>query len=204
MADANERSRSTEIIHLSLLASASMGTLETYLAAVRPWSFSASLMPVLLGSALAYPSIRTVSCLVLLLTCLSALCVHAAANLFNTYVNSPFAWRDENNRVFYFSYYDFIYGVDSLPNKNIDDKESDTVDDRTLIEGLLKPNDVVRLGLILYAIGTLAFIGLAHFSPAKEPYLALVFFGALPLSFLYTGGIGTYPPRSLPSTLLSF
>ena len=78
--------------------------------------------------------------------------------------------------------------MDSLPNKTND--ESDTVDDRTLIEGLLKPNDVVRLGLLLYAMGTLAFIGLAHFSAAKEPYLALIFFGALPLSFLYTGGIG--------------
>ena len=35
-----------------------------------------------------------------------------------------------------------------------------------------------------------AFLSLTHFSPAKEPYLALIFFGALPLSFLYTGGIG--------------
>ena len=61
-----------------------MGTLETYLIAVRPWSFSASMMPVLLGSALAYPSIRTMSFLVVLLTCISALCVHAAGNLFNT------------------------------------------------------------------------------------------------------------------------
>jgi len=64
-----------------------MGTLENYLLAVRPWSFSASMMPVLLGSALAYSSLHTMSFLVLFLTCISALCVHAAANLFNTYVN---------------------------------------------------------------------------------------------------------------------
>jgi hypothetical protein len=38
----------------------------------------------------------------------------------------------------------------------------------------------------------MAFLLLTHFSPAKEPYLALIFFGALPLSFLYTGGIGNY------------
>lgn len=63
-----------------------MGTLENYLLAVRPWSFTASLMPILLGNALAYPSLRTISFLVLFLTCLSVLCVHAAANLFNTYV----------------------------------------------------------------------------------------------------------------------
>ncbi|CAM2717335.1 unnamed protein product [Rotaria socialis] len=111
---------------------------------------------------------------ILLLTCISALCVHAAANLFNTY-------------------YDYIHGVDtSLHDDKSKDKQNavDNIDDRTLIEGLLKPNDVVRLGLILYAIGTIAFLFLTNFSPAKEPYLAVIFFGALPLSFLYTGGIG--------------
>ena len=65
-----------------------MNTLENYLLAVRPWSFTASIMPVLLGSALAYPSLRTMSFVVLFLTCISALCVHAAANLFNTYVKN--------------------------------------------------------------------------------------------------------------------
>lgn len=64
-----------------------MGHLENYLLAVRPWSFTASLMPILLGSALAYPSLQTISFLVLFLTCTSVLCVHAAANLFNTYVD---------------------------------------------------------------------------------------------------------------------
>ncbi|CAF1403579.1 unnamed protein product [Adineta ricciae] len=125
-------------------------------------------MPLLLGSALAYSSVQTLSLSVLLLTCVSALCVHAAANLFNTY-------------------YDYIHGVDSPTTNN---KKEHTIDDRTLIEGLLKPNEVVRLGLILYAIGTIAFLFLSHISPAKEPYLALIYFGALPLSFLYTGGIG--------------
>ncbi|UJR09651.1 hypothetical protein I4U23_013885 [Adineta vaga] len=150
-----------------------MNTLEKYLLAVRPWSFTASMMPLLLGSALAYSSVRTLSIPVLLLTCVSALCVHAAANLFNTY-------------------YDYIHGVDTPVTNDKEDKgnDVDSIDDRTLIEGLLKPNDVVRLGLILYAIGTIAFLSLSHFSPAKEPYLALIYFGALPLSFLYTGGIG--------------
>ncbi|CAF3729878.1 unnamed protein product [Rotaria sp. Silwood1] len=153
-----------------------MNTLENYLIAVRPWSFSTSMMPVLLGSALAYPSLRAMSIIVLLLTSISALCVHAAANLFNTY-------------------YDYMHGVDTPLNNN-NNKENindvDTIDDRTLIEGLLKPNDVVRLGLILYAIGTIAFLFLTNFSQAKEPYLAIIFFGALPFSFLYTGGIGNY------------
>ena len=82
-----------------------------------------------------------------------------------------------------------MHGVDSPATNN---KKEHTIDDRTLIEGLLKPNEVVRLGLILYAIGTIAFLFLSHVSPAKEPYLALIYFGALPLSFLYTGGIGEF------------
>ncbi|CAF4348529.1 unnamed protein product, partial [Rotaria sp. Silwood2] len=92
-------------------------------------------------------------------------------------------------------YYDYVHGVDT-PLNDDNNKEiindADSVDDRTLIEGLLKPNDVVRLGLLLYTIGTIAFLFLTNFSPAKEPYLAIIFFGALPLSFLYTGGIGNY------------
>jgi 1,4-dihydroxy-2-naphthoate octaprenyltransferase len=169
-----------------------MNTLETYLLAVRPWSFTASLMPLLLGTALAYPSLRAMSIIVLFLTCISALCVHAAANLFNTYVkiNSSILFSCFD----YFSYYDFIHGVDTptITDNKEKPNDSDSIDDRTLIEGLLKPNDVVRLGLILYAIGTIAFVLLSNFSPAKEPYLALIYFGALPLSFLYTGGIGNY------------
>ncbi|CAF0785578.1 unnamed protein product [Didymodactylos carnosus] len=135
---------------------------------MRPWSFSASLMPVLLGSALAYPHIYDISIILLILTGLSALCVHAAGNLFNTY-------------------YDFKYGVDEKIAKEIDISVDD---DRTLTEGLLKPDDVIQLGLVLYGIGTFIFLILTYFSPAREPYLGIIFFGALPLSFLYTGGIG--------------
>jgi menadiol prenyltransferase len=166
-----------------------MGTFETYLIAVRPWSFSASMMPVLLGSALAYPSLRAVSYLVLFLTCISTLCVHAAANLFNTYVEQVDLhvyielWLSD----FLAIMITFMALTLHLSKRNINVQQCPIM---SMIEGLLRPNDVVRLGLILYAIGTVAFLCLTHFSPAKEPYLALIFFGALPLSFLYTGGIG--------------
>ena len=152
-----------------------MDRLEKYFLAVRPWSFTTSMMPVLIGNALAYQSFQTLSLTILILTLISALCVHSAANLFNTY-------------------YDYIHGVDAPIPKTTNKKSSktdiDSIDDRTLIEDRLKPNDVIRLGLILYAIGTFVFLLLAHISSANEPYLALIFFGALPLSFLYTGGIG--------------
>lgn len=64
-----------------------MGNLENYLLAVRPWSFTTSIMPILLGTAFAYPSLQTMSFIVVFLTCISVVCVHAAGNLFNTYVN---------------------------------------------------------------------------------------------------------------------
>lgn len=87
-----------------------------------------------------------------------------------------------------------MHGVDTLIKSDDKDKtnDNDCIDDRTLIEGLLKPKEVIRLGFTLYITGIIAFLILTTFSPAKEPYLAIIFFGALPLSFLYTGGIGNY------------
>ena len=99
-----------------------------------------------------------------------------------------------------FSYYDYIHGVDVTVPKNdssSNEDEIDNIDDRTLLEGLLRPDDVVRLGLVLYGIGTILFLCLTHLSPAKEPYLAMIFFGALPLSFLYTGGIGEWDMKNV-------
>lgn len=49
---------------------------------------------------------------------------------------------------------------------------------------------VVHLGAILYMAGCVGFILLAMLSPARMEHLALVYFGGLSSSFLYTGGIG--------------
>lgn len=49
---------------------------------------------------------------------------------------------------------------------------------------------VVLLGVILYMAGCVGFICLAILSPAKMEHLALIYFGGLSSSFLYTGGIG--------------
>lgn len=138
-----------------------------YMIALRPWSFSASFTPVLLGSALAYKDIyrfkleHNFSNLVFILCSLIAICVHGAGNLVNTY-------------------YDFKNGID----KN--NKSSD----RTLVDGLLKPQDITRLGVALYTIGSLGFLLLISLSPATEFALTVIYFGGLSLSFMYTGGIG--------------
>nr|SVE90619.1 EOG090X094T [Daphnia sinensis] len=135
--------------------------LSSYVEALRPWSFSASLMPVLLGCAIAHKATGEFSPIVLILTALCALSVHAAGNLVNTY-------------------FDFIKGIDNKQKS----------DDRTLVDQLLSKDEVATLGAVLYGLGCVGFIALVFLSPARMEHLALVYFGGLSSSFLYTGGIG--------------
>lgn len=132
-----------------------------YVLSLRPWSFSASLTPVALGAALAFKNTGVINVPVLLVTCVTVLAVHGAGNLVNTY-------------------YDYVKGVD----------KSTRSDDRTLVDHRLTKEEVVRLGGLLYLVGCCGFVGLVFLSKAKMELLALVFFGGLSCSFLYTGGFG--------------
>ncbi|XP_012258767.1 ubiA prenyltransferase domain-containing protein 1 homolog [Athalia rosae] len=136
--------------------------LSSYVLALRPWSLSASLMPTLLGSAIAYrlTGLTNFSWVSLVLTLFTIVSVHGAGNVVNTY-------------------FDYVKGVDSRKS-----------DDRILVDHILSKDELVSLGAILYAAGCLGFILLAAISPAKMEHLALVYFGGLSSSFLYTGGIG--------------
>ncbi|NWY17774.1 UBIA1 protein, partial [Aphelocoma coerulescens] len=131
-----------------------------YVLALRPWSFSASLTPVALGSALAYRAEGALDPGLLVGSAVTVLAVHGAGNLVNTY-------------------YDF--------SKGIDHKKSD---DRTLVDQILEPQDVVRFGVFLYTVGCICAAGLYAVSTLKLEHLALIYFGGLSSSFLYTGGIG--------------
>ena len=134
--------------------------LSGYWIALRPWSFPASIIPVALGSCLAYKSLGVFNFYICFTTIITALCVHAAGNLVNTY-------------------FDFVRGVDN--------KKSD---DRTLVDSILRPNDVVRLGAVLYIAGCFGFVVVNFLSAAKMEHLALIYFCGLSSSFLYTGGLG--------------
>lgn len=134
--------------------------LSPYLIALRPWSFTASFSPVALGSCLVYKSYGFFNPWIFVLTSLCALSVHAAGNLVNTY-------------------YDYAKGVDN--------KKSD---DRTLVDHLLSPNDVSTMGAISYVVGCLGFLCLSYISPSAMEHIALLYFGGLSSSFLYTGGLG--------------
>lgn len=136
--------------------------MRTYVLALRPWSLSASLLPTLLGAALAYrlPGDTGFSWLTLLLTICTVIPVHGAGNVVNTY-------------------FDFVKGIDNRKS-----------DDRTLVDHILAVDEVVSLGAILYMAGCAFFVPLVVSSPARMEHLALVYFGGLSSSFLYTGGIG--------------
>ena len=134
--------------------------LSKYVVALRPWSFTASLTPVVLGSCLAFKVVGSFNVLIFVTTCVTALSVHAAGNLVNTY-------------------FDYVKGIDS--------KKSD---DRTLVDQVLHPNDVATMGGIFYFIGCIGFAMLTIISPSRMEHLALVYFGGLSGSFLYTGGLG--------------
>ncbi|XP_030768844.1 ubiA prenyltransferase domain-containing protein 1 isoform X2 [Rhinopithecus roxellana] len=142
----------------------------SYVLALRPWSFSASLTPVALGSALAYRSHGVLDPRLLVGCAVAVLAVHGAGNLVNTY-------------------YDF--------SKGIDHKKSD---DRTLVDRILEPQDVVRFGVFLYTLGCVCAACLYCLSPLKLEHLALIYFGGLSGSFLYTGGFKRFFCLSLPSS----
>lgn len=142
----------------------------SYVLALRPWSFSASLTPVALGSALAYRSQGTLDPGLLVGSAVTVLAVHGAGNLVNTY-------------------YDF--------SKGIDHKKSD---DRTLVDRILEPQDVVRFGVLLYTLGCISAACLYSVSTLKLEHLALIYFGGLSSSFLYTGGKASFRSTSVPPT----
>ncbi|XP_065217459.1 ubiA prenyltransferase domain-containing protein 1 homolog [Planococcus citri] len=136
--------------------------LSSYLIALRPWSWSVSLIPTLLGCTIAFklnPD-KDFSWIIMILTALTVLCVHGAGNLVNTY-------------------YDYVRGIDGRNS-----------DDRTLVDHILSEKEVVPLGAILYLVGSITFFLLAALSPAKVEHLAGPFFCGLSISFLYTGGFG--------------
>lgn len=108
-----------------------LSTLSTYVHALRPWSFSASLVPVVLGAVLSYKTTDHFDLSIFAITCLTAVSVHAAGNVVNTY-------------------FDYMKGIDSRRSG----------DDRTLVDKILTPDEIVHLGVILYTLGCVGFIGM--------------------------------------------
>jgi len=86
--DSDHRSSVAKRIVRVLPGSSSIvSKLSKYLIALRPWSFTASLSPVALGTCLAFKSLNVFNLWICIATCICALSVHAAGNLVNTYVD---------------------------------------------------------------------------------------------------------------------
>lgn len=98
--------------------------LKTYLLAVRPWSLSASLVPTMLGTALAYKSNDdyNFSFLTFVLTTFTIITVHGAGNVVNTY-------------------FDYVKGIDNRKS-----------DDRTLVDHILSKDEVILNNLVLNSL----------------------------------------------------
>jgi len=97
---------------------------KAWLLALRPWSFPASIIPMLVGGALAYRA-DFWDWPLYLLTLLGGLFFHIGANLTNTY-------------------FDFQRGADTVAH----------ADDRTLVDRMLRPRDVLLLIGVFFLAGS--------------------------------------------------
>jgi len=130
------------------------------LRAARPWSFPATVGPVLLGTAAAFQVDDAFNPLLLGFTLITTLGVHAAGNLMNTL-------------------FDFVNGFDSPSSSDL-----------TLVNGILSVGQVKRLIAAAYGIAVAAAAPLCLLSRAKARSLLSMVAAGAASAFVYTGGPG--------------
>jgi 1,4-dihydroxy-2-naphthoate polyprenyltransferase len=143
------------------------GWLRTWLRAIRVFSFTASITPILLGSSLALfdghlDSPRAIALVLAML--LASVAVHAGCNLGN-------------------DYYDYRRGIDADVGASSDPKTTGpagVIQDRSLT-----PKQVFRGMLVAFGAGTVIGLGIVVATGWPIFVLALA---CLALAFLYTGG----------------
>jgi 1,4-dihydroxy-2-naphthoate octaprenyltransferase len=146
-----------------------MASLKVWLRASQAQSFIVSVVPVLIGAAVAANVGASLSVPLLLLTILGVLCIHAATNMSNDYI-------------------DFKTGVDNQPPEII---SPFTAGSRVLPEKLVTAEAHRRVWVALYAVGAAVGAYLAYTVPGGWVILLLGASMGL-LSFFYT-----YPPLKL-------
>lgn len=139
--------------------------IKIWLQALRPFSFTASVIPVLVGAAMALTFADNVAWQLLPLALICAVLLHAATNVFN-------------------EYFDYKKGVDT--------KESFS-STRVLVEGLESPSHIFILGCGLFVAGfllsmILVFLrGMPLFLFAITGFLGVVFYTGQPFGYKYIG-----------------
>ncbi len=106
-------------------------TFKDWVIAVRPWSFPASAMPVVVTMAYLYWTQQDINWVNGIWALVNIVLFHAAAN----------TWSD---------YFDYKYKVDA----------EDTFGAKTLSSGMFTPTQILRLSLVILAVAILAGIGL--------------------------------------------
>ena len=140
--------------------------------ALRPWTFSASLIPVVLGAVLSYRTCSEFNIVSFLVTLVSVLAVNGAGNMVNTY-------------------FDFMREINARRRARIHpENHQGNRDDRAPAADQFNQTQVVNIAAYFYGTGMACLWLLMWLSPARSDHLAAIFFGGLSASFLYTGGIG--------------
>lgn len=147
-----------------------LGGLKAWFLAARPWSFPASLVPMLVGGAVAYAK-GSFDAPLLLLTLAGGLLFHVGANLFNTY-------------------FDYRRGIDTAKD----------ADDRTLVDSVLRPFQVASGAAVCFALGAGAGAALAAISGWPIALLGAIgvllafFYTAGPFGYKYRslGDVGIF------------
>lgn len=128
--------------------------------AIRAFSFTASVTPVLLGTALAFYQTGTVNLLLMFAALIGGLCLHAGTNLIS-------------------DYFDYKRGVD---------QEASFGSSRVLVEKMMQPKDVLTGGFIAFGIATL--IGVYLLSVRGWPIVAFGLAGIFGGYFYTAGPVG--------------
>ena len=136
-----------------------------WIQAVRPFAFTASMVPVFLAAALAMRSDEPVRWGLFPLVVAASLLIHTGTNLIN-------------------DYFDFRKGVDRPDTRG---------SSRVLVDGLLQPHQVLLAGLAAFA--ATAAVGLIFIALCGWPILVLgligmaggFFYTALPVAYKYIG-----------------
>ena len=161
----------------------------SFLSALRPWTFTASLTPVVLGSVLAYRSHGLFQWHLLLLSLGAVLAVNGAGNIVNTYFDSMRKHSQGTSRRDQQVQTDQDGAATTLTplrRRAIQHQQSRTEEERSHYE----QTQLVNYAAYLYGSGMACLWLLIWCSPAKSEFLAGMFFGGLSSSFLYTGGVG--------------
>lgn len=123
----------------------SQHTVKQWILATRPWSFPASLMPVIVTTAYLLWTEADVNFWIQLYTLLNVVVFHAAGN----------TWSD---------YFDYKKGVDG----------KETMGSRTIVDGVFDAETIKKFAIVLLAVAMVMGIGLAMMTTWKLLYFGIL------------------------------